>query len=98
MSVFSFIGPVRRHGSRLIMPGLAATLFLTAWNGDNVASAAVKSWAVASGPWGAGGNWSPVGVPGVADDVLIGPHINASNETVTLSADASVDSASSPCS
>jgi len=74
------------------MPGLAATLFFTTCNCGSVANAAVKSWAVASGPWSAAGNWSPVGVPGVADDVLIGPHINASNETVTLSADASVDS------
>lgn len=74
------------------MPGLGAALILTTWNCGRVGNAAVKSWAVASGPWGAGGNWSPVGVPGAADDVLIGPHINASNETVTLSADASVDS------
>lgn len=92
MSVFSLIGPVRRHGSRLVVPGLAAALFLTNWNCGNFASAAIKSWAAASGPWNAAGNWSPVGVPGVADDVLIGPHINASNETVTLNIDAAVDS------
>ena len=92
MSVLSLVGAVRRHGSRLVVPGLAAALFVTTWNCGSVASAAVKSWAVASGPWGAGGNWSPVGVPGAADDVLIGPHIDAANETVTLNADASVDS------
>ncbi|MBA4104334.1 MAG: hypothetical protein C0485_01150 [Pirellula sp.] len=92
MSVLSLVGAVRRHGSRLVMPGLAAALFVTTWNCDSVARAAVKSWAVASGPWGTGGNWSPVGVPGAADDVLIGPHINASNEIVTLNANASVDS------
>ena len=92
MSVLSLVGVVRRHSSRLVMPGLGAALILTTWNCGRVGNAAVKSWAVASGPWGAGGNWSPVGVPGAADDVLIGPHINASNETVTLSADASVDS------
>lgn len=92
MRVLSLVGAVRRHGSRLVMPGLAATLFLMTCNCGSVAKAAVKSWAAASGPWNAAGNWSPVGVPGVADDVLIGPHINASNETVTLNVDASVDS------
>ena len=92
MSVLSLFGAQRRPGSLVVVRIVAVVVCIATSTAGSIASAAVKSWAVASGPWTAGGNWSPVGVPGAADDVLIGPHINASNETVTLSADASVDS------
>lgn len=91
MSVLS-CGAVGRLGSRLITPCIAAAVFFAACADGNVASAAVKSWDAGSGNWTSAGNWSPVGVPGAADDVLIGPHIGAANETVTLNANASVDS------
>jgi len=42
---------------------------------------AIKTWTVA-GNWATGANWSPVGVPGVADDVVF----NASSPACTVGA------------
>jgi len=92
MIVLSLFGAQRRPGSLVVVRIVAVVVCIATSTAGGIASATVKSWAVASGPWTAGGNWSPVGVPGAADDVLIGPHIGAANETVTLNANASVDS------
>ena len=78
---------LRFHSRTLLAAALAAMLAPT-----STLHAAVKSWSAGNGNWATGGNWSPVGVPGVADDVLIGPHINAANEIVSLNAIAAVDS------
>ncbi|BBO36484.1 PEP-CTERM sorting domain-containing protein [Lacipirellula parvula] len=78
---------LRFHSRTLLVAALAAALAPT-----SAVHAAVKSWSAGNGNWATGGNWSPAGVPGAADDVLIGPHINAANEIVTLNANASVDS------
>jgi hypothetical protein len=78
---------LRFHSHALLAAALLATLAQT-----SLVHAAVKSWSTGSGNWNTAGNWSPVGVPGVADDVLIGPHINAANEIVTLNVNGAVDS------
>jgi hypothetical protein len=92
MGKWSLTGVAARMALRSIAPFVAAVATTANWPAGGVSHAAVRSWDAGSGPWGAAGNWSPVGVPGAADDVLIGPHINAANETVTLNANASVDS------
>jgi hypothetical protein len=92
MILSSFQDAARRIRSSRTAPWIAAIGLLATWPPGNAARAAVKSWAAGSGNWNSAGNWSPVGVPGGADDALIGPHIGAANDTVTLSANASVDS------
>lgn len=54
------------------------------------AGAQVKSWNAVNGGWNAPGNWSPVGVPGPANFVLIGNTAAAENGSVNLNVNASV--------
>jgi hypothetical protein len=54
------------------------------------ARAVDKHWNAASGTWSTGANWSPSGVPLAADRALIGSTVAAQNDTVTLSANATV--------
>lgn len=87
----SFSTPQRlalRFHSRLLLATACAAAFASAPRSH----AAVKSWSGGNGNWNTAGNWSPVGVPGAADDILIGPHINAANETVFLNAVTAADS------
>ena len=57
-------------------------------------SAAMKSWTTGDGSWNVGANWSPIGVPGPADDVFIGNLFAVENDWVTLAANTTVASLS----
>src|SRR4051794_6806783 len=43
-----------------------------------------KHWNVASGVWGAAGDWSPSGVPAPADDVFVDHFANGSAGVVAI--------------
>lgn len=52
--------------------------------------AADKDWLVQHGTWGTATNWSPLGVPGAADNAFVGNVAGAHNAYVELAANASV--------
>jgi hypothetical protein len=56
------------------------------------ASAQVKSWSGGTISWGTATNWSPVGLPGVANQVFIGNLASVENDTVLLNVNATVAS------
>ena len=58
------------------------------------ASAAMKSWTTGDGDWNVGANWSPIGVPGPADDVFIGNLFSVENDWVTLDVNSAIHSLS----
>ncbi len=56
------------------------------------ANAQAKSWSGGTVNWGTGANWSPVGVPGAANQVFIGNLAAVENETVLLNVNAAIGS------
>jgi len=86
--------------SRFIRPRASTLLALLAAGGAGAAlvapsaPAAVKSWIAGSGNWSTGANWSPIGVPGAGDTVLIGNLFNVENEWVTINQNATIASLS----
>jgi hypothetical protein len=56
------------------------------------ASAQVKSWSGGTIQWGTATNWSPVGVPGIANPVLIGNLPAVENDAVSLNINATISS------
>lgn len=71
--------------------GLLAAAVMAAWAADP-ASAQVKSWSGGTINWGTGANWSPVGVPGIANQVFIGNLAAVENDAVMLNINAAIAS------
>ncbi|MBL9148293.1 MAG: hypothetical protein JNM94_06315 [Phycisphaerae bacterium] len=69
---------------------LTAAAVLAATAASTAAHAQAKHWNAADGSWNVGANWSPLGVPGVGNQVFIGSTAIAKNAWVTLNANASI--------
>lgn len=79
------VGP--RVGLAPCTLGLGCSLLIA-----GLASAGIKNWNAGSGDWSTAGNWSPIGLPGPADPVLVGNTAAAHNDWLTLDVHASIAS------
>jgi len=86
------IAKTNTHPSRSRRIGLAGLAVVLALGASTTASAATKYWVASGGnkSWNTASNWSPSGVPGMSDDVILSNTM--SNNDIEI--DANVDIAS----
>ena len=83
------IGKTYTYRSRSLRIGLAGVAVVLALGASSTSFAAPKYWVASGGAknWSTPTNWSPVGVPGITDDVILSNTMSNNDVLIDLNVD-----------